>query len=123
MPGPSGRLSGVLMGADAASAFLVGRLALEGRPPRVVLKASTRGPLRGTAVHVFAVADDRLWLAQPRLLGEPAIASVPLTEVAGARMVPGPSPVVELRLGGRTVRYRALEDAARCEEFVAALTG
>jgi len=92
-----------------------------GRPPRVVLKASTRGPLRGTAVHVFAVADDRLWLAQPRLLGEPAIASVPLTEVAGARMVPGPSPVVELQLGGWTVRYRALEDAARCEEFVAAL--
>jgi hypothetical protein len=36
-------------------------------------------------------------------------------------MVPGPSPVVELRLGGRTVRYRALEDAVRCEEFVAAL--
>ena len=111
------------MSADAASAFLIGRLTLEGRTPRVVLKASTRGPLRGTGVHVFAVADDRLWLVQPRLLGEPAIASVPLTEVAGGRVLPGPPPEVELRLGRRTVRYRALEDAARCEEFVAALGG
>ncbi|NYJ08434.1 hypothetical protein [Petropleomorpha daqingensis] len=111
------------MGADAASAFLVGRLALEGRTPRVVLKASTRGPLRGTAVHVFAVADDRLWLVQPRLLGEPAIASVPLGDVAGGSVLPGSPPVVELRLGGRTVRYRALEDLDRCEEFVAALSG
>jgi len=109
------------MGADAASAFLVGRLALEGRAPQVVLKAATRGPLRGTAVHVFAVADGRLWLAQPRLLGEPAIASVPLTEVGAARVLPGSPPSVELRLGGRTVRYRALEDVARCEAFVTAL--
>ena len=111
------------MGADAAAAFLVGRLALEGRTPLVVLKASTRGPLRGTAVHVFAVADDRLWLAQPRLLGEPAIASVPLSDVDGGRVLPGTPPSVELRLAGRTVRYRVLEDAARGEEFVAALSG
>jgi hypothetical protein len=111
------------MGADAASAFLIGRLALEGRTPQVVLKAATRGPLRGTGVHVFAVADDRLWLVQPRLLGEPAVASVPLAEVAGGRLLPGSPPVVELRLGSRTVRYRALEDVTRCEEFVAALSG
>jgi hypothetical protein len=112
------------MGADAASAFLVGRLTLEGRTPRAVLKATTRGPLRGTAVHVFAVTEDRLWLVQPRLLGEPAIASVPLSEVGGGRVRPGsPRPQVELELGGRAVRYTALEDLARCEEFVAALTG
>jgi hypothetical protein len=121
MPGASGRLSAVLMSADSASAFLIGRLTLEGRTPRVVLKAATRGIWRGTGVHVFAVADDRLWLVQPRLLGEPSIASVPLTEVGGGRVLPGPSPSVELRLGGRTVRYTALEDVARCEEFVAAL--
>jgi hypothetical protein len=111
------------MGADAASAFLIGRLTMEGRTPRAVLKATTRGPLRGTGVHVFAVAGDRLWLVQPRLLGEPAIASVPLAEVAGGRVRPGPRPQVELRLGGRAVRYTALEDVARCEEFVAALSG
>ena len=68
-------------------------------------------------------ADDRLWLAQPRLLGEPAIASVPLTEVGGGRIVPGPPPTVELRLGGRTARYKVLEDVAKGEEFVAALSG
>jgi len=110
------------MGADAAGAFLIGRLAQEGRTPEVVLRASTRGPLRGTGVHVFAVAGDRLWLVQPRLRGEPALAS-PLAEVGGGRVLPGPRPVVELRLGARTVRYTALEDVARCEEFVAALTG
>jgi hypothetical protein len=108
------------MGADAASAFLIGRLTMQGSAPRVVLKAATRGPLRGTAVHVFAVTADRLWLAQPRLLGEPALASVPLAEVGGGRVLPGP--LVELRLGGRTVRYKALEDDATCEEFVAALS-
>ena len=111
------------MGADAASAFLVGRLTLEGRTARAVLKATTRGPLRGTGVHVFAVTEDRLWLVQPRLLGEPSIASVPLSEVGGGRVRPGPRPQVELELGGRTVRYTALEDIGRCEEFVAALKG
>ena len=111
------------MGADSAAAFLIGRLALEGRTPRVVLRAATRGIWRGTGVHVFAVADDRLWLVQPRLLGEPAIASVPLTDVGGGRMVPGSPPSVELTLGGRAVRYTALDDVARCEEFVAALNG
>ena len=123
MPVASGRLCDVLMGADAASAFLIGRLAMQGSTPRVVLRAATRGPLRGTAVHVFAVADDRLWLAQPRLLGEPAIASVPLAEVGGGRVVPGSPPIVELRLGGRTARYKVLEDVAKVEEFVAALSG
>ena len=123
MPGASGRLSAVLMSADSASAFLIGRLAMEGRTPRAVLKAATRGIWRGTGVHVFAVADDRLWLVQPRLLGEPAIASVPLPEVGGGRVLPGSPPSVELQLGGRTVRYAALEDVARCEEFVAALSG
>jgi hypothetical protein len=111
------------MGADAASAFLIGRLALEDRTPRVVLKATTRGPLRGTGVHVFAVAGDRLWLAQPRLLGEPAIASVPLAEVGGGQVLPGPPPLVELRLGGRSMRYKALDDVGKCTEFVAALRG
>jgi hypothetical protein len=110
------------MGADAASAFLIGRLAQEGCTPQVVLKASTRGPLRGTGVHVFAVAADRLWLVQPRLLGEPALASVPLAEVHGARVLPGSPPQVELRLGGRTARYTALEDVGTCEKFVTAVT-
>jgi hypothetical protein len=110
------------MGADAASAFLIGRLVQEGRTPRAMLKAA-RGPWRGSAVHVFAVAGDRLWLVQPRLLGEPAIASVPLAEVGGGSVRPGRRPKVELQLGGRTVRYAALEDVAACEEFVAALSG
>ena len=111
------------MGADTASAFLIGRLTMEGRTPRAVLKATTRGPLRGTGVHVFAVSDDRLWLVQPRLLGEPAIASVPLAEVGGASVRTGRRAQVELRLGGRVARYTALDDLATCEEFVAAVTG
>jgi hypothetical protein len=111
------------MGAETAAAFLIGRLAQERRTPQVVLKAATRGPWRGNGVHVFAVADGRLWLAQPRLLGEPAIASVPLSDVGAASVLPGPRPQVQLRLGGRTVRYTALEDVATCEDFVAALRG
>jgi hypothetical protein len=111
------------MGADTAAAFLIGRLAQEGRTPAAVLKAATPGPWRGTGVHVFAVADGRLWLVQPRLLGEPAIASVPLSDVGGARVLPGPRPQVELQLGGRRSRYTALDDAATCAAFVAAVNG
>jgi hypothetical protein len=111
------------MGADAATAFLIGRLTQEGRTPRAVLKAVTPGPWRGTGVHVFAVAEDRLWLVQPRLLGEPAIASVPLSDVGGASVRTGRRPGVELRLGGRSRRYTSLDDVATCEQFVAALSG
>src|SRR3954452_15684783 len=103
----SGRLSGVLMGADTAAASLIGRLAQEGRSPAAVLKAATPGPWRGTGVHVFAVADGRLWLLQARPVGERAIASVPLSDVGGARVVPGPRPQVELQFGGRRSRYTA----------------
>jgi hypothetical protein len=110
------------MGADAASAFLIGWLALDGRQPSVVLRAVTPGPWRGlTGVHVFAVADDRLWLAQPRVLGEPAIASVPLSDVGGARLVPGRRTQVELRLNGRSMRWTVLDDAAASERFVEAV--
>jgi hypothetical protein len=112
------------MGADAASAFLIGRLAQEGRRPDVVLRATTPGPWRGaTGAHAFAVADGRLWLAQPRLIGEPAIASVPLTEVDGARIVPGRRSQLELRLNGRSMRWTVLDDAATCERFVEAVDG
>src|SRR4051794_18842284 len=121
-PDRIGQAVGVLMGADAASAFLIGRLALDGRQPSVVLRAVTPGPWRGlTGVHVFAVADDRLWLAQPRVLGEPAIASVPLSDVGGARLVPGRRTQVELRLNGRSMRWTVLDDAAASERFVEAV--
>src|SRR3954453_8137197 len=109
VPRPSDRIGqavGVLMGADAASAFLIGRLALDGRQPTVVLRAGTPGPWRGLAgVHVFAVAADRLGRAQPRVLGEPAIASVPLSDVGGARLVPGRRTQGELRRNGGARRW------------------
>jgi hypothetical protein len=112
------------MGADAASAFLIGRLTQEGRTARAILKASTPGPLRGLGgVHVFAVDGDRLWLVQPQLLGDPSIASVQLTDVDGARVRMGRRLEVELRLGGRVMRFAVLDDAAAAERFVAALDG
>jgi len=119
----SGTLFGVFMSADAASAFLIGRLAQEGRQAVAVLRASP-GAVRGlSAVHVFAVDGERLWLVQPRLLGEPAIASVPLGEVQDASVREGTRPQVVLRLGGRTTRYTALDDVDACRRFVAALRG
>ena len=111
------------MSADAASAFLIGRLAQEGRQARAVLKAATPGPWHRAGVHVFGVADERLWLVQPRLLGEPAIASVPLSEVGGASVRQGRRrPEVVLRLGGRSSRYTVLDSAQACERFVEALS-
>jgi hypothetical protein len=115
------------MGADAASAFLIGRLAQEGRTPVAVLRA-TSGPLPGvTGVHVFAVEGERLWLVQPRLLGEPAIASVPLRDVGEVTLRTGPGrngrDVVSLRLGlpAGTLTFRALDDADTAARFVDAL--
>ncbi|MGY1602195.1 hypothetical protein [Geodermatophilus sp. SYSU D00815] len=110
------------MGADAASAFLVGRLAMEGRQPQATLRA-TPGRWRGmSGAAVFAVSDGRLWLAEPKLLGDPAIASVPLSDIDGATLREGRRPQVLLRVAGRTLRYTALDDAETCRRFVEALT-
>jgi hypothetical protein len=110
------------MGADAASALLIGRLAQEGRAARALLKAATPGPFRGlSGVHVFAVDTDSLWLVQPQLLGDPSIASVPLADVSGASLRMGRRLQVELRLRERVMRYAVLDDAAAAERFVAEL--
>src|SRR4051812_6319110 len=99
------------MGAEAASAFLIGRLAQEGRTARALLKVTTRGPWRGLgSVYVFAVDSDRLWLVQPQLLGDPSIASVRLSDVDGASVRAGRRLEVELRLRERLMRYAVLDD-------------
>jgi len=118
-----------VLGSDTASAFLIGRLAQEGRTPLAMLKASP-GRWRGVGgVHVFAVDPERLWLVQPRLLGDPAIAWVPLAEVHDMRMHtrprPGAADVVRLdiELAGGTLRYTAQDDADTCGRFLDALRG
>ncbi|MGY1617994.1 hypothetical protein ACI797_14735 [Geodermatophilus sp. SYSU D00691] len=114
----------MFMSADAASAFLIGRLAMEGRQPQAVLKAAPPGPWRGlVGVLVFAVADGRLWLVQPQLLGEPSVASVPLAEVGEVAVRSGRRVLVELRLGERVQRYTALDGAEAAEAFAAAARG
>jgi len=122
--------AGTVLGSGATTAFLIGRLAQEGRHPLVVLQAWP-GRWRGLGgLHAFAVDADRLWLAQPRLLGEPAMASVPLTEVRDVlvhdrapRGGLGGSDVVRLdiELIGRTLRYTTQDDAETCFRFVDAL--
>jgi hypothetical protein len=66
-----------------------------------------------------------LWLAQPRSLGEPSVASVPLGDVGEAavrtrRSRDGGPDVAELHLalGGRTLRHTAIGDADACRTFV-----
>jgi hypothetical protein len=111
------------MGADAASAFLIGRLAQQGRRPHAVLKASP-GSWRFTGVHVFAVDGERLWLAQPRLLGEPSIASVPLGEVGEITVRTGRSSQdvrLDVPLARGSLRLRVLDDAEACDRFVEAV--
>jgi hypothetical protein len=117
------------MGADAASAFLIGRLAQEGRQPLALLTATSGRWRTLTGVHVFAVDGDRLWLAQPRLLGEPAVASVPLREVGEVTVRSGPerggrgAALLEMELAHGALRLRILDDAEVCARFLDAVRG
>ena len=110
-----------MFSSGSASAFLIGRLTQEGRQPVATLAASV-GPWRGlTGVHVFAVSDGRLWLAQPRLIGDPSLASVPLSEVGEAELRTGRRVELVLTLGGRRRRFTVLDDADAGRAFVEAL--
>jgi hypothetical protein len=107
--------------------FLLGRLAQEGRTPQAALSASVgRWPTLAGA-HAFAVSDGRLWLAQPRLIGAPDVASVPLEQVGAVRLRPSRDDRglvgVEIELNGRVLRYTALDDDAACRAFESAVAG
>ena len=113
-----------MLSSSAASAFLLGRLAQEGQTPLAMLRV-TPGRWRGlTAVPVFAVSEGRLWLAEPRLLGDPSVASVPLSEVGEIRLRTRSGREIaglDIELGGRVLHYTALDDLDACRAFVAAV--
>jgi hypothetical protein len=107
--------------------FLLGRLAQEGQTLQAALSASAgRWPTLAGA-HAFAVSDGRLWLAQPRLIGAPDVASVPLEQVGRVRLIPphdGRGRVgLEIEVAGRVLRYTALDDDAACRAFESAVAG
>ena len=114
-----------MLSGGSTSAFLVGRLTQEGRTPLAVL---TAGPGRWrtmNSTHVFAVTDGLLWLAQPRLLGGPSIASVPLDQVGVVTVDTGETaaaPVrVDIPVSGRHLRYTVLDDADAARAFASAV--
>jgi hypothetical protein len=116
-----------VFGSSGALTFLVGRLAQQGRTPRATLRVSAgRWPTLGGA-SAFAVTDGRLWLAEPRLLGAPDVASVPLEQVGQVRLRPpragGGRIGLEVEVDGRVLRYTALDDDAACRAFESAVAG
>jgi hypothetical protein len=119
-----------VLGPETGSAVLLGRLVQEGRRPLAVLRAYPgRWPgLNGT--HVLAVTEGLLWLAVPRLLGEPAVASIEVSSVTHVSMRgPGSTALgrrsdavrVHLDVGHRALKYTAADGLTVCQDFVAAL--
>ena len=109
----------------STSAFLVGRLIQEGRTPLAVLTAAPGRTRTLSSAHVFAVTEGLLWLAQSRLLGGPAIASIGLDQV-GPVVVDAAGTTrgavrVDLRVSGRRLRYTVLDDADAARAFANAL--
>ena len=115
---------------DGTSTFLLGRLAQEGRTPLRMLSVSPGRWRAATGAHAFAVCDGRLWLAQPRLMGDPAVASVPLSAVGEVTvrtrrpLLPRTGPdvvLIGIELGGRRLQYRCLDEAEACQAFADAV--
>ena len=114
-----------MLTGDTTSASLLGRLLLEGRTPLAVLSVT---PGRGRTLdgaHAFAVSDGLLWLAQPRFLGSPSIASVPLEQVGAVVLdapgSPGGRVRLEITVSGRRLPYTALDDADTARAFANAV--
>lgn len=105
---------------ETTRALLLGRMTGAGEAELARL-ALARGAL--------ALGPERLWLAQPQLLGGPSVASVPLHDVGAVTVVRrrgllGPRVEVEVVIAGRSVRFRAgggADAAGRAGEFAAAV--
>lgn len=105
---------------ETTHALLLGRMTGAGEAELARL-ALARGAL--------ALGEERLWLAQPQLLGGPSVASVPLQDVGDVTVTPrrgllGPRVDVEVVIAGRPVRFRAgggADAAARAGAFAAAV--
>ncbi|WP_432534023.1 hypothetical protein [Kineococcus arenarius] len=114
-----------MLSDDPAHAQLLGRMAQEGETPLAVLPI-TSGPFGGlSGSGVLAVGAVALWLAQPRLLGGPSVASVPLTSVGAVSARARRSPLgaggglrVEVVVDGRPLRFDTRAQRADVEEFV-----
>ncbi|WP_432560969.1 hypothetical protein [Kineococcus sp. SYSU DK003] len=73
----------------------------------------------------LAVGSRNLWLAQPQLIGGPAVACVPLADVGAvssrsSRRRRGAT-VLELQLAGRTVEFSTRAGADDVEQFLRTL--
>ncbi|WP_432493866.1 hypothetical protein [Kineococcus auxinigenes] len=113
-----------MLSDDPAHALLVGRMTQEGETPLAVLPIGS-GPFGGlSGSGVLAVGAVRLWLAQPRLLGGPSVASVPLTSVGvvsvraqRSLLGAGGGLRVEVVVDGRVLRFGTRAQRADAEEF------
>ncbi|SCX55057.1 hypothetical protein SAMN03159343_3195 [Klenkia marina] len=110
---------------DALVAFLVGQLTTDGFAPVTVLRVTQgRVPVPGTA-QALGVAGRRLWLAHAQLIGQPTLASVPLTKVTGVdvrtvRRLTATRRELSAWVDGSTLRFTVLDDEATTAAFVAA---
>jgi len=111
-----------VLSSGSTSAFLTGHLVQEGRQPLALLTAAPGRWRRPDGAHVLAVTDGLLWLSQPRLVGGPSIASVPLGDVGTATLQERRGRRrLQLVVHGRQLRWTALDDAEACRAFVTAL--
>jgi hypothetical protein len=106
----------------AARAVLGGRMAHSGETPLADLPLSG-GALGGTGA--LAVGAERLWLAQPQLLGGPSVASVPLAEVGAVSCRPrrtrSGGTRITLEISGRRVDLVTPAGADEVSEFLRTL--
>jgi hypothetical protein len=114
-----------VLSGGSTSAFLVGRLTQEGRTPLAVLTAAPGRRRTLSQAHVFAVTEGLLWLAQPRLLGGPAMASIGLDQV-GPVIVDAAGSArgavrVDIPVSGRHLIYTVLDDADAARSFASAV--
>ena len=118
-----------MLSDDPGSALLLGRMAQAGDTPLALLPLAP-GPLGGgSGSGVLAVSSDRLWLAQPQLLGGPSVASVPLTTVeavtvrGGGRFLGVERALqVEVVVDGRPLRLSTRVVREVAEDFARAVT-
>ena len=106
----------------AARALLTGRMAQDGE--RVLAELTLSGGALGGA-GALAVGPDRLWLAQPQLLGGPSVASVALSEVGAGSCRPRPALLggcrLVLEVSGRAVRFATPAAEDEVARFLGAL--
>ncbi|WP_432483914.1 hypothetical protein [Kineococcus esterisolvens] len=117
-----------MLSDDPAHALLLGRMAQEGETPLAVLPVAS-GALAGlSGSGVLAVSARQLWLAQPRLLGGPSVAAVPLGAVGAVtvraqRALPGTAGGlrVEVVVSARPLRFTTRADRAAADAFARAV--